>query len=298
MGWPTWWRMMRKILKNIATALLCLGGCAPVIKPSEPMTRWAVYYDTKLSAEHFADLDLVVFDGRYHPNIKPLKGKTTVLAYVSMGEVHDDVEEKAILDDASALLYSNSEWGSHAVDLSSKKWRNIVLSHVGKAIKDGFDGVMLDTVDSPIYWASQQSSTRHKNMQQAAVSLIREIRMKHPTIKIMLNRGFDILPDASRYLNYGLAESILTQKDNSSGQFSLFPPRTYSDAVAQLHRSVARAEHLQLFTLDYWDVGDVNGLERIYAAQRASGFTPYVTSQDLRHYTPEPARNVRFASRE
>ncbi len=289
---------MRNYLKHMVLSLLWLSGCAPVLKPSAPLARWAVYYDTKLPAEHFSGLDMVVFDGRYHPDIKPLKGKTTVLAYVSMGEVHDDATEKTLLEERGAIVDTNSTWGSHVVDLHSKKWKKIVLSTVDKAIKDGFDGVMLDTVDSPLYWASQQSEEAHESMQIAAVSLIRDIRVRHPNIRIMLNRGFEILPVASRYLDYALAESILTKKDNSSGQFSFFPPRTYADAVAQLHRSVARAEHLQLFTLDYWDVDDVNGLERIYAAQRASGFIPYVTSQDLRQFTPEPSRRVRTASLE
>lgn len=258
--------------------------------------RWAVYYDTKLPAEQFADLDLVVFDGRYHPDLKPLKGgKTIVLGYISLGEVHGDVPEKKTLKKANAILHKNSAWDSYVVDLASPKWKEIVLKNVDTLAEKGFDGVMLDTVDSPLEWARKASPERHIAMQQEAADLIHMIRVAHPKMKIMLNRGFILLPKAGPDIDYVLAESILSQKDNISGQFSLFPPERYADAVAQLRQSVSSTGHLRLFTLDYWDVTDVQGLERIYSVQRAAGFSPYVTTQDLRQYTPEPARSFDLA---
>lgn len=272
-----------------AAVFICLSSCTPAtLHPMKPIKRWAAYYDDKMVAQQFASLDLVVFDGRYHPDLTQLKGKTILLAYVSMGEVRNDSDEKAVLADGDALLVENTTWKSHAVDLGAREWRQLVMGHVDKAIADGFDGVMLDTVDSPLEWARTQSPERLKDMQESAIRLIRAIRLKHPSIKIMLNRGFDILPEVSQYINFSLAESMLTEKDNFSGQFRLFPPITYSKAVIQLQHLHARAEHLQQFTLDYWDVDDVKGLERIYAMQRASGFVPYVTTQDLRRFTPEP----------
>lgn len=298
---------MRK-LKHMLASLLCLSGCVPnqdvpprsadaqpqVEKPH--VRRWAAYYDTQLPATAFEDLDLVIFDGRYHPDISPLKGKAVVLAYISAGEVHGDTQEKLLLENTGAILYKNTNWDSYVVHPGSGRWRKMIFAHVDKAQKDGFDGVMLDTLDSPIEWGRSLSPDRHKKMQQASVKLIKDIRAKYPKMKIMLNRGFIILPEAAPYIDYALAESLLTQKDNSTGQFSQFPPNMYAEAVAQLHHILARAEHLQLFTLDYWDVGDVKGLERIYAAQRASGFIPYVTSQDLRSYTPEPQRTTHHAT--
>lgn len=282
---------MRSALRALLASLLCVAGCAPTLKPSMPSKRWAIYYDTKLHSSAFSEYDLVVFDGRYYPALAPLRRanpKTVILAYVSIGEVHGEMKEKELLRERGELLNENSEWRSHTVDITSKKWQEMFIKQVDKAVADGFDGVMLDTVDSPLWWAEQQSPERHAAMKMAAVSLIQEIRLKHRNIKIMMNRGFTILPAVIPYLNYVLAESILTKSNNSSGHYSLFPPHTYAQVVAKLQTELARAEHLQLFTLDYWDVADVTGVERIYAAQRASGFHPYVTTKNLRQHTPEP----------
>ncbi|MFZ4541216.1 MAG: endo alpha-1,4 polygalactosaminidase [Rickettsiales bacterium] len=279
---------MGKRLKQVLAALLCVTGCTPTPRPIGPVKHWAVYYNDIRPSKDFKHLDLVVFDRRHHPDIDDLKGNTIVLAYVSIGEVYDDVPERLALEKKNALLSQHDVWRSHAVDISSPAWRKLVLGYVADAADRGFDGVMLDTVDSPLYWAETQAPKRLDAMKEAAVLLIHDIRKAHPKMKIMLNRGFSILPLVSKDINYILAESIMTNTNVSTGQFGLFPTSTYEEVAEQLQRVVARIPQLQVLTLDYWDQEDVNGLERIYASQRASGFVPYVTTPDLTVFTPEP----------
>lgn len=130
-------------------------------------------------------------------------------------------------------------------------------------------------------------------MQDSAASLIHEIRAANPRMKIMVNRGFAILPVISHDIDYVLAESIYSRTDVSTGQSELFPPITYSQVAEQLRDATVNARRLQVFTLDYWNTNDVNGLERIYAAQRAKGFIPYVTTPDLRSLTPIPSPHTK-----
>jgi uncharacterized protein (TIGR01370 family) len=281
---------MRKFLKNAIAALLCLTGCAPAPKIAgiTPIRTWAAYYDHKLPAKTFKDLDLVVFDRRYYPKFDDLKGKTIVLAYVSAGEVYDDVPERKILQEKNLLLFQNERWKSHAVDLTALEWQKIVMDQVDDAEAKGFDGVMLDTIDSPLYWAATKQPERLEALRQGAIDLIHAIRKSHPHMKIMLNRAFEILPSVAVDIDYSLAESILTNTDVSTGQFGLNPPEVYHQAAEQLQTVEALAPQLQVFTLDYWKQDDVKGLERIYAEQRANGFTPYVNTPALNTYTPEP----------
>lgn len=279
---------MHKLMKHILAAVLCLTGCAPAPRPTAEVKHWAVYYDDVLPAKSFKNLDLVVFDRRHHPKFDELKGKTTVLAYVSIGEVYDDVPEKKLLEKKNAILYQNDRWGSHAVDVTNPEWRKLVLTYTADAAKKGFDGVMLDTIDSPLYWAETKKKERLKEMQAAAISLVKEIRLRHPKMKIMVNRGFAILPEIAKDIDFALAESIYTKTNDSTGQFDLVSPMTYSQVAEQLRGATAIARQLQVFTLDYWKPDDVKGLERIYAAQRAEGFIPYVTTPDLRSLTPIP----------
>lgn len=232
--------------------------------------------------------DLVLFDLRHHPQLAALKGKTILLAYVSIGETAGDAEEKALLENKGLILAENPTWGSHVVDITEETWKNIVLARVREAERQGFDGVMLDTVDSPFYWAKTKHPSRERDFKHAAIALIQEIRTNHPTMKIMLNRGFEILPSVAQQIDYVLAESILLESNDSAGQISSFLPKTYADIASKLQQTVYATPHLRVFTLDYWNPDDVHGLARIYAIQRAHGFIPYVTTRDLTHFTPEP----------
>ncbi len=282
---------MRRYLKNGITALLCLTGCVSVQKMAgiTPIRTWAIYYDHQLPAKTFKNVDLVVFDRRYYPKFDALKGKTIVLAYVSAGEVYDDVPERKLLQQKNLILFQNERWKSHAVDLTALEWQKMVLDQVDDAARKGFDGVMLDTIESPLYWAATKEPARLPAMRQAAADLIHAIRKYRPDMKIMVNRGFDVLPLVANDIDYVLAESILTNTNVSTGQFYLNPPEVYQQVAAQLHTVVALAPQLQVFTLDYWKQDDVKGLETIYAEQRANGFIPYVNTPALNTYTPEPS---------
>ena len=295
---------MHNRLKQLLAVFLCIAGCTPTLPPppkpleakeeqkSPASFKWGVYYDNERPAEDFAALDLVIFDRRYHPNFRRLGKSTTVLAYVSMGEVYDDVPERKALQLSKSLLAKNITWNSHVVDLTTAQWRTMVMGYVDNALANGFDGVMLDTVDSPLEWARTESPKRYAAMQTAAAEMIHDIRQKYPDIKIMLNRGFDIVALAAPDLDYVLAESILTHKDVSTGQFRQLSPKTYRDSVDVLRVALRSANNIKVMTLDYWDIDDGYGVEEIYRKQRAAGFYPYVTTPDLRNYTPEPLQSA------
>jgi endo-alpha-1,4-polygalactosaminidase (GH114 family) len=275
---PHFARHLRPCWKQLATALLCLSGCvAP--QPPTHIRHWAAYYDDSAAPEDFSDLDLVVFDRIHHPALMPLKGRTHLLAYISIGEVKDGSPEHATSIENHLILEKNAVWPSHIVNVTAPEWR---------AAAQGFDGVMLDTADSPLYYAETKKPEGYEETRIALVGIVRAIRAAHPTMKIMINRGFSILPLVANDIDYVLAESIYSNTNVSSGQFALFAPNTYHQVAEQLQALGSIAPHLQIFTLDYWNMDDVNGLERIYTAQRAQGFIPYITTPDLRHFTPEP----------
>ena len=49
-----------------------------------------------------------------------------------------------------------------------------------------------------------------------------------------------------------------------------------------------RDPRLRLFSLDYWEPQDRDGIARLYAEQRANGFVPYVATPDLTRIVPSP----------
>lgn len=283
-------------LKHYVTALACMIGsaCTPASKAPPSHTagkeRWAVYYAKELPASTFKDYDLVVFDRIYYPeDFKSLQPDTVVLAYVSIGQVHGDTDEQKLLEAQKALMGTrNKLWNSYPVDITSLTWAKIVTAQVEDALAKGFDGVMFDTVDSALHLADMESPEKGEKAQAAAVNLIASIKKAYPGIKIMLNRGFEILPRVAPALDYALGESMLAETDISSGQSKVFPASTYQSTASRLTQARAINARLKLYTLDYWNQNDVDGLQKLYAIHRARGFAPYVSTPDLRKHTPEP----------
>ena len=268
--------------------LLCCLGCAPQATQEARTERWVAYYDKKLPASTFKRYDLVVFDREHYPDFTAIAEETAVLAYVSIGEVHGHTPNLATLEAQGTLITKRDHWDSHVVHIGAPAWQKTVFAKIDDAMNKGFRGVMLDTVDSAIYYAEQESPAAGAKAKREAIALIYDIRARYPQARLMLNRGFAILPEVARQIDYALAESTLAQTDVSTGQSTLFPPNSYYLSVSKLEVARQEAPQLKIYTLDYWNQDDVRGLHHIYATQRARGYVPYVSTPDLRRYTPEP----------
>lgn len=246
--------------------------------------RWAAYYDWQLEGEDFAGYDLLVLDSAWYPPIAPIKEQgITVLGYLSLGEVHEDTPLYPLAREKGVLLDDNPAWKSHIVDLRDPWWHQYILEFAIPAlIKDGFDGVMFDTVESPL---NLEMSDEDKHaMHTAAVSLIHGARLRFPNFKIMLNRGFALLPEVAGYIDYILAESILAVPDEAqTGKYRLLQESYYDSIVAMLHNIQKIHPRIAVYTLDYWQLDDKTAIQKLYKKQRDQGFRPYISTPDLRN---------------
>lgn len=265
-----------------------LTNCAPapaVQGPHQP--KFIVYYDDKLEAAAFDAYDVVVFDDVSHPTLETLRNRDRdILGYLSIGEVRG--EEKAIikkLDKAGALWGQHPYWKSYYVDTTNATWQNHLIDERVPAILDaGFNGIMIDTTDS----ALAQGDQRNINTYDELVNIICTIRQKHPSIKIMLNRGLDIVPAVGKCIDYVLAESIYINFDLASGVGTVYPQPALEQHVSFLQQVAQKQLGLVVFTLDYWNPKDVDGIVHIYKKQRDWGFIPYVATPDLKQFISEP----------
>ncbi len=78
---------------------------------------------------------------------------------------------------------------------------------------------------------------RFKGMTQASIALVKRIRQANPGIPIMLNRGYEILPQVASDITMLLAESLVSDYDFSNHTYHMV---SHGD-VAQ-RRSLLRAE--------------------------------------------------------
>jgi hypothetical protein len=153
----------------------------------------------------------------------------------------------------------------------------------------GFDGIMLDTIDTAL-WLEEVDPQRFAGMKTAAVQLIKTIHAQHPAALLMLNRGFGVLPDVAQDINYALAESIFLRYMPHEDSSDYFPQTVYDELTSVLKNAQKKNPKLKVVTLDYVPTTNPSTamVKQVYATQRRNGFVPYVTTYDLGNRHEEP----------
>ena len=125
-------------------------------------------------------------------------------------------------------------------------------------------------------------------MVEGAAELVRGVRRSFPNVPIMVNRGYAVLPRIAGQFDMLLGESVRTTFDARSQTYRAVPEEGYIWQVQKMREARERDRRLRLFSLDYWNPEDREGIARIYAVQRANGFIPYVGTFDLTRIVAEP----------
>ena len=274
-----------------ALLFLVLAACPARADRDTAAAPWMVYYSDAAPADAFDAFGLLVLDSEAPPSLAALKDRGKVLlGYISLGEV---ASYRAWFEDLSRqglLLAENPNWkGSFYVDLRDRRWTKRVIEEIVPAILfEGFDGLFLDTLDNPIHLERVEPET-YAGMTAAAARLVRTLRLHYPTIPIMLNRAYPLLPEVEDAIDMALGESVYADYDFETGTYGLVDPETYRLQVEFLTAARARRPELRVMTLDYWDPEDTEGIRRIYEVERANGFEPYVATIALDRIVPRPA---------
>lgn len=277
--------------RRLGTWLLFWIAPWSVAAETPAISRWAVYYAANTSAEAFLNYDLVVFDADAHPSLVPLIERgVRVLGYVSVGEVASYRRYFQAVKEQGLLLDENPNWpGSFAVDLRDPRWTARLVDEVVPSIlQQGFHGIFIDTLDQPLHLEAT-SPNKFKGMQAGAAKLVKTLRRRFPGMVIMVNRGYQILPDIARSIDIALGESVRTTYDFATKRYRHVSDADYEWQAQWLRKAKAASPCLQLLTLDYWDPTDKAGVAAIYAFQRTHGFVPYVATIELNRLVPEPA---------
>ncbi len=281
--------MLRSLLLFTLYFALLPNGLAMKAGAAEGQ-RWLAYYSDKASPRDFNAYALLVLDSDYRPELAPLSehGKT-LLGYLSLGEAEQHRHYFGEVRKEGLLLDENPNWaGSHSIDIRDRNWtERVIYELIPALLHQGFDGVFLDTLDSPLH-LERQDPQRYQGMTDAAIRLVRTIRKHYPHIKIMLNRAYEILPQVAGDIDIVLGESVYADYDFESKSYQRVPKQLYQQQLAYLKEAVRHNPALKVFTLDYWEPQDHAGIAAIYREQRANGFVPYVATVALDRIVPEP----------
>jgi polysaccharide biosynthesis protein PelA len=252
--------------------------------------KWVVYYSDQAQLEEFRDFGLVVLDSDKHPPLGALAaaGKT-LLGYISLGEIEHQRADFPAVKAEGVLAGENPLWpGAYYVDLRDERWRRRVIEQfVPRILASGFQGIFLDTLDSAVE-LERQHPDKYRGMTSAAAILVKALRLAFPSITIMMNRGYGILPEVAPFIDILLGESVYTTYDSDRKIYRLLPADEYRAQVRLLKDAKTSNRRLRICSLDYWDPTDLGGIRRIYREQRANGFEPYVATIGLDRILAEP----------
>ncbi|WP_431859074.1 endo alpha-1,4 polygalactosaminidase [Azospirillum sp.] len=276
-------------VKRAFTAAVVAGMtlAAPNLRAETP---WVVYYADKEPLSAFEPYTLVVLDSEHHPPLRPLKERgKTLLGYISLGEVESHRPWYETVKGWGILSAENPNWpGSFYVDVRDKRWTELVVAELVPALlRRGFDGIFLDTLDNPPH-LERTDPKAFAGMTEAAARLVKALRRHYPGIRIMQNRGYELLPQTAGAIDYALGESVTAGWDFAAGKPHLQPPDDTAFQVEALAAAKRANPALEVMTLDYWDPNDAAGVAKLYATERARGFSPYVATVELDRVVREP----------
>lgn len=264
-----------------------LGASATPQKLTKP---WVVYYDSKLPSQVFNNFDLLVFDPQHHPQLQPLldRGKT-LIGYLNAGEVEERERFFSAVQKEGIVLHENGRWKkSYYIDLRDKRWAKRVIEElIPRILHKGFQGIFLDTLDNPIE-LERTDPEKYKGMAQAAVNLVKAIRYHYPTLPIIVNRAFEILPQIGDIVTMVLGESMYTAYDMEKKQYKLNNPDYYKSELESLKAFKKQFPKVRILSLEYTEAGDKEKIKEIYKLQRENGFEPYVSVIGLDQVIEEP----------
>jgi uncharacterized protein (TIGR01370 family) len=229
---------------------------------------------------HYArDAQLVVLSGDPRIPIKDFPASTIRLAYLSVGEADTRRPYWPAIRDQPFLVEPNPDWPGVRVDIRDRRWQDVLLQDEMPAlIGQGYDGVMLDTIDTVPYLENKDPA-RFAGSRQALRDWLRRLREAFPHAVFIANGG-DALVDAAPFVDGFVVEGLFAVFDSGRRAYRQTTDAEQSWKLGAIARARAVAPR-PVFTIEYADVGDT-ALAR-WAAEESirHGFRPYVGVRDL-----------------
>lgn len=199
-------------------------------------------------------------------------------AYTSLGEVGPDKPYASNIPEA-AKVARNPAWVSDVMDQASPAWREFYIEKVIAPLwQRGFRGVFMDTLDS--YQLAATTPQERGKQEAGMVETIRQIRMRFPDIRIILNRGFEILPQVHGWVTAVAAESLFQGWDNATRSYVQVTESNRMWLLNQLNQ-VKTSYHLPVIIIDYVAPKERQLAREIEKKIRTAGFSAWVSNPEL-----------------
>jgi len=264
------------ITKTITDRLGRSPAGAPISSRLSDIGSYAVYYGKDAAdVAQLSNYDLAIVQSYTltAPQLKTLHDNgTRVVAYLTIGEL-DKNSPYAGQVAASWVLGKNANWGSKFIDASQPGWQKIVSAEAADLMKQGYDGVFLDTLDT---------ADLYPQAGPGLVKIVQNLRATYPDALIVQNRGFGLLKQTAPSIDAVMFENFSSGYDFKTSTYgAVNGDPSFVQALS--------ARGLKVLALDYAQPGQTTLISNDYQRAKAYGFVPYVSTINLdRVYTANP----------
>ena len=247
--------------------------------PAQGQPSVAFYYGEAIPFDELGAFDWVVVQpGPALAEAKDLRSAfgphTRSFAYVSVGEIGaEDPRLRAM--PPGWLLASHPSWNTRVIDQTAPGWGAFLRDQIVAPLwKAGFRGLFLDTLDS--YELAANTPEQRQRQQQALRQNVQELVQGFPGIRLILNRGFDLVDAGlATAIDAIAAESLYRGWDQQSRSYVDVSAGDRAWLLARLQDMRQRFD-LPGIAIDYCDVSQ-RALARQTASRIAShGLIPWV----------------------
>ena len=255
------------------------GAPAPIGSPGWSI---ALHYGASPPLDELRAFDVVVLDPDHvaDPDAHRRRslGRSEPFAYVSVGEIHPSRAHAA--DAPPGLLRdTNPDWGGRVVDQSHPEWPRFLVERVFAPLwARGWRGFFLDTMDA---WQAIAPDEAARAAQRAGlVRAIEAVAARFPDARLVVNRGFEVLPQIAPHVSAVAAESLYKRWRARERRYDDVPPADREWLLARL-AEVRDRYRLPTIAIDYLPPREREGRRETAARIASHGIVPYVTDGAL-----------------
>ena len=207
--------------------------------------------------------------------------KERIYVYVSIGELDSDTKAYNKLD-KHWIAAKNKAWKSVVLDIRDKNYQRFLFEEIIEPLrKRGFENFFFDTLDSYNFYA--KTKKQKKACEAALADFIHRFHKRYPKSRLIVNRGFEIIPRIHDDIAALLFESYyrgIDVKDLSYKKVSKEERKWLDDKLA-----VVRRYRKDIIAVDYLPVDKLAAEAPLLVKKLAKkGFIPYVATKDLDIY--------------
>jgi uncharacterized protein (TIGR01370 family) len=248
--------------------------CQPIFSHSTV----AFFYGHNPPIPQLCFYDILVVDSTADFNPQECESLNQTYAYVSVGEVGKDA---LYLKDIQKnwIIGKNTAWNNNPViDQTNPDWQAFFIQKLITPLwKKGYRGFYLDTLDS--YRLANQNPQLQQKQIAGMVRLILKIKENYPEAKLILNRGFELLPQVRQHINAVTIESLY-HAWNQQKKIYVANPRTEQNRL-WIEINKIRALQLPIIIIDYLPPDQKAKAQLRSDKLSQQGFIPWITDKTL-----------------